>query len=75
NFRKDAYLFGETQGRVVLSIAPGNKEKLEQQLAKTTVPFELIGTVKGKNLIIDGENFGTVANAADKYDTAIEKLL
>ncbi len=81
DFRKDAYLFGEAQSRVVVSINPADKEKFETILhglldaSATSVRFELLGTVKGDSMIIDGENWGATASWKVKYDTAIESHL
>jgi len=79
HFRKDAYLFGEAQSRVVVSINPANKEKFEALLhglvdaSDHSVRYEQIGTVKGANIVVDGENWGATASWKEKYDTALEK--
>ena len=73
NFRKDAYLFGEAQSRVVVSINPDNKEDFEK--AAATNGFTLLGTVKGNDMNIDGENFGSVAEAKSEFDSALENYL
>ncbi len=80
-FRKDAYLFGESQSRVVVTVSPADKEKFESLLhglvdaSATSVRFELLGTVKGDGMIVDGENWGATADWKVKYDTAIENHL
>ncbi|MGE7776780.1 phosphoribosylformylglycinamidine synthase subunit PurL [Chitinophaga sp. NPDC101104] len=80
-FRKDAFLFGEAQSRVVVSVNPADKEKFESLLhglvdtSATSVRFELLGTVKGDSMIIDGENWGNTADWKVKYDTALESHL
>jgi len=73
NFRKDAYLFGEAQSRVVVSINPDNKEDFEKEAA--TNGFTLLGTVKGNDMNIDGENFGSIAEAKSEFDSALENYL
>lgn len=81
DFRKDAYLFGESQSRVVVTVSPADKEKFESLLhglvdaSATSVRFELLGTVKGDSMIVDGENWGATADWKVKYDTAIENHL
>lgn len=80
-FRKDAFLFGEAQSRVVVTVNPADKEKFESLLhglvdaSATSVRFELLGTVKGDSMIIDGENWGNTADWKVKYDTALESHL
>jgi phosphoribosylformylglycinamidine synthase len=73
--RKDAYLFGEAQSRAVITIAPNDAEAFEYELKNAGVPFEVIGTVKGKNVVVDGTDFGTVSDFAVLYNTSIENKL
>ncbi len=69
-FRMDAALFGESQSRIVLSVSPTKLEDIKQQLNK--VPFTIIGKVSGKNAIINGADFGVIAELNDSHQTAIE---
>jgi len=71
--RKDACLFGEGQSRVVVSIAADTKADFDKFLTANNIPNRFLGTVKGKNIVIDGDNFGTIAEYKELYDTAIEK--
>jgi phosphoribosylformylglycinamidine synthase len=73
SIRKDACLFGEGQSRVIVSIKADNKEHFENFLQTNNIPNRFLGTVKGKDISIDGENFGTIAEYKELYDTAIEK--
>jgi phosphoribosylformylglycinamidine synthase len=75
NIRKDAFLFGEAQSRVVVSVAPGKETDFKNHLEKSGIPFSKLGIVKGKNMLIDGENFGAVEEYKLSYDTTIEKLM
>lgn len=80
-FRKDAYLFGESQSRVVVSVSPADKEKFEALLhglvdaSSHSVRYEKIGTVKGEGIAVDGENWGLVEGWKGKYETALENHL
>lgn len=74
-YRKDAWLFGEAQGRVVLSVASDKKEALEAHFRSAGVPVVQIGTVKGTDMVIDGENFGSVSNSKNSYDNAIAQRI
>jgi phosphoribosylformylglycinamidine synthase len=75
SIRKDAYLFGEAQSRVVVSIEPSHQTQFEQKMASTGVHFSLLGSVTNENIGIDGENWGSMEDWKHLYDTAIEKLL
>ncbi|MDP1801918.1 MAG: phosphoribosylformylglycinamidine synthase subunit PurL [Bacteroidota bacterium] len=72
SIRKDAFLFGEAQSRVVVSASESNKLKLETELKKENVQFIKLGTVKGKSVIIDAVNYGTVSDYKHSFDTSIE---
>lgn len=71
NFRKDAWLFGEAQSRVVISINPENRAEIEAHFAGMQVPALLIGTVKGDDMVIDGSSFGAVSSIRNTYDNAL----
>src|SRR5690606_38608079 len=74
NIRKDAWLFGEGQSRVVVSVSHAQKNEFEAAIAGH--PHKVIGEVKGHgNIVIDNENWGSISDWKDKYDTAIEKLM
>ncbi len=71
--RKDAWLFGEAQGRVVASVSADKAAAVEAALAG--VAFEKLGTVTAGTLSVDGENWGNIQDWKNTYDTAIEKYL
>ncbi len=73
--RKDAFLFGEAQSRVVLSLSADKAEALETELKKQGVTFSKLGTVKGNGVVIDGTNYGAVSEYKHAYDTSIEGYL
>jgi len=74
-FRKDAFLFGEGQGRAVVTIAPENKAAFEAALQGMALPYIALGTVSGADAVVDGENFGSISGLKNTYDTAVEKAL
>lgn len=75
SLRKDAYLFGEAQSRVVISISKNNQSAFESELITASIPFENIGIVKGTNIVIDAKNYGSVKEFGDLYNTSIENKL
>lgn len=60
NFRKDAYLFGESQSRIVISVKLDNEDDLVNYLNSHNVSFSKLGEVKGDQIVIDDENYGTI---------------
>jgi len=75
SIRKDAFLFGESQSRVVVSISEHQLHSFEAELKKQGAKYSKLGQVKGKNILIDGENFGTIIEFKEGFDTSLEKYL
>jgi phosphoribosylformylglycinamidine synthase II len=73
--RKDAYWFGESQSRVVVSCTLKNAETLLAELKALNAPFEYLGIVTENNIDMEGEYWGHIDDWKELYDTAIEKLL
>jgi len=73
--RKDAYWFGESQSRVVISVSPINQQTIESALHAAKQPFEQLGIVKGKEVVIDSENWGMLSGWRKTYDEKISSLM
>jgi phosphoribosylformylglycinamidine synthase II len=71
--RKDAYWFGESQSRVVVSVKPEQVEAFKKALG--TLPHEELGFVTAGSFEVDGMEWGQVGEWKDKYDHAIENYL
>jgi phosphoribosylformylglycinamidine synthase II len=66
--RKDAFWFGEAQGRVVVTVKPNEVDVFEKLL---TIPYEKLGEVTSGDLKVNGENWGNINEWSEKYDNAI----
>lgn len=75
NLRKDAYWFGEAQGRVVVSCTAAQADRVMQLAQGAGIEICRLGTVTSGNIEVNGENWGSILGWKEKYDTAIEKLL
>ena len=75
NVRKDAYLFGENQSRVIVSVKKENEVALVKTLKELNAKFSKLGFVKGKEIRIDGEVYGSVSEYKKLYETSIETTL
>jgi phosphoribosylformylglycinamidine synthase II len=77
--RRDALLFGESQSRFVLTVAPANRDMLASVLGEAGVPFEVVGWVRGDRLQIGVDRTLTIdrplAALSDIYRTALERAL
>ena len=72
--RKDAYLFGEAQSRVVVSVAKEYQAAFEAHCAD--IAFDLLGSTTTSGAIeIDAAAWGAVADWKTNYDSVIENEL
>jgi phosphoribosylformylglycinamidine synthase II len=73
--RKDAFLFGEAQGRIVVSVRKEDEVKLVDELKKHGVKFSKLGFIRGKEMVVDSESMGPVKESRELYDHALEVIL
>jgi len=73
SYRADAFLFGEAQSRVLVSVRPEQAEVFEAALAGRA--FEKLGAVTKGGIQVDGQFWGTISEWKNGYDTAIERLM
>jgi len=73
DLREDAYLFGEGQSRVVVSVKAGLIDKFEN--AMKDFPHERIGLVTSGEMLVNGDFWGTIDWWQEEYDSAIEDHL
>ena len=72
--RKDAFLFGEAQSRVVVTVDPNFKALFEAEVLNT--PHSYLGKVNATGEIsVDQAGWGYLTDWENAYDTAIERLL
>lgn len=73
--RKDAFLFGEAQGRVVVSVKPENREAFVELMATSETEFSYLGVVTASGNVVDDELFDTTAHAKSVYDNVLHTHL
>jgi phosphoribosylformylglycinamidine synthase len=73
--RTDAFLFGESQSRVVVSVAPDQEEAFIDLMMLNGVEFDLLGHVTKGSIRIDDEEWGPVSEYKDLYDNALHRAL
>lgn len=71
--RKDAFLFGEAAGRVLVTVEPSREKEFLAALQEH--PHERLGAVSSSTLEVDGQAWGKVEDWKRKYDNAIAALL
>lgn len=73
--RTDAFLFGESQGRIVVSVSPSRETHFIDYMVEHGIPFTALGHVTKSEIRIDDVSFGFVADLKQLYDTALEKIM
>ncbi len=73
--RLDAYLFGEGQGRAVVTVNEDEEDKFIEFMLDAKTPATLLGHVTKGKMVIDGESYGFIDEAKKLYDEALGKRL
>lgn len=74
--RTDAFLFGESQSRAVVSVAVDKQDDFVELMTASGIDFTLLGTVTSKDqMLIDGEDFGSVSKAKHTYNTVLSNKM
>lgn len=74
--REDAFLFGESPSRVVVSVTETGEDAFLDTLKETNTPFMLLGHVTQGKIIVDDTNFGMVSEYKEIYNNSLaEKLM
>lgn len=71
--RKDAFLFGEAQSRVVITVKGDQVAAFKKQMGAHA--YEQLGVVTDGEVIIDGEKWGHINDWKTRYDNAIGGVL
>ncbi|HON18578.1 MAG TPA: AIR synthase related protein, partial [Salinivirgaceae bacterium] len=73
--RKDAFLFGEAQGRIIVAVSGDQEERFIDFMIEEKTPFSIIGHVTKGDMRIDEESFGNIKDAADIYNNVIHRMM
>ena len=75
NVRRDAFLFGEGQSRVVVTVPANREDAFLNTMMNEDAEFAMLGEVKGLQVLIDGEKWGSVIHWKGLYENALEKYM
>ena len=73
--RQDAFWFGEAQSRVVVSVSAAQVDQFTSFLEKSGSKYLRLGIVTDGAVKINNQDWNTIDQWKDLYDTAIEKHL
>tara|TARA_B110000503_G_scaffold138595_2_gene225090 strand:- start:806 stop:1324 length:519 start_codon:yes stop_codon:yes gene_type:complete len=75
DIRLDAFLFGEGQGRIVVTCTEMQQDTLLDAIEEFDVPVVLLGHVTKGKIEVDNEAFGFCAEWRNTFDNALEEEL
>ncbi|MCK6691740.1 MAG: phosphoribosylformylglycinamidine synthase subunit PurL [Thermoanaerobaculia bacterium] len=75
SIRKDAWLFGEAQSRIIVTVRTEQAAALERFLEAEKQAFEYLGTVDGASVIVDDANWGAVSDWQKTYNSVLEQTM
>ena len=67
---REAFYFGESQGRIVVSVAPRRVPELQKLMAKHHVPLHAIGVVGGEEFQIGSDIRVSLDTLRQAWETA-----
>lgn len=75
DIRDDAFLFGEAQGRVIVTVTEDQEEDFIEHMMQSNVSFTLLGHVTKGKLVVEDQHYGFIDEAKELYDNALAKHL
>ena len=75
SIRKDAFLFGESPSRVVVSVNINKKNDFEGLMDINKTTYSLLGSVTDGKLSIDNQSYGTSFDYKKIYDTSLSSKM
>lgn len=73
--RTDSFLFGESQSRVIVSLAAEKLQDLQNISDQNSVPIHVLGKVTEDHLTINGTDFGAVTRWKKQYENLLDEKL
>ncbi len=73
--REDAFLFGESPSRVVVSVTETGEDAFLDVLKDSTSPFILLGHVTKGRIAVDDRDFGNIEEYKQIYNSSLSDRL
>ncbi|MDR2287232.1 MAG: phosphoribosylformylglycinamidine synthase subunit PurL [Prevotellaceae bacterium] len=73
--RQDAFLFGESQSRVVVSVSASREAAFIDFVSHYNVPISTLGHVTKSEIRVDDTSFGFISDFRKLYDTSLENII
>ena len=73
--RKDAFLFGESQSRIIISVSQEKEDDFIDLMINKDIDFHLLGHVTTGDIVVDDENWGNTNEFQSLYDKSLGEIL
>lgn len=73
--RTDAFLFGEAQGRVVVTVSPSRETHFIDYMMENKIPFTALGHVTKSEIRVDDVSYGFISDMKRVYDSSIAETI
>ena len=73
--REDAFLFGETQSRVIVGVSEAQEDEFIEHMMNQGVQYTLLGHVTKGKVCVDDDQYGFVNELKEIYDNALGDIL
>lgn len=73
--RTDAYLFGESQSRVVVTVSPAHEDEFIDFMVESDIPFSALGHVTKSEIRVDDNSYGFIHDIKKLYESSIESVM
>jgi phosphoribosylformylglycinamidine synthase len=73
--REDAFLFGEAQGRVVVTLNEDTEEEFIDHMMENSTSFTLLGHVTRGKVVVDDDHHGFIEELRSGYDNKLKELM
>jgi len=70
--RSDAFLFGEAQNRIIVTVSPEHEIDFIDFMIETKFPFLTLGHVTKGGLRVDDESWGNITEAKELFENTME---
>ncbi|MGQ1891680.1 phosphoribosylformylglycinamidine synthase subunit PurL [Thermophagus sp. OGC60D27] len=70
--RRDAFLFGEAQGRVIVSVSPEKQDEFVDFMVGKELAFSVLGHVTRGEIRVDDESYGFIDELKTKFDNRLK---
>ena len=73
--RTDAFLFGEAQGRIVVTVSPSRETHFIDYMMENNIPFTALGHVTKSEIRVDDISIGFISDMKRVYDSSIGEVV